>query len=239
MSNQTSKNIFRARRRQLGGGRRRRRTANPFIIYAVLGALAFGVVPVESLHAVGRVQRRESGENAVARPPKIENAPLRAFLVRAKRQKDAGKLDLSATRTITIDADRAEDGTLTNAVITGPSAGNPNFKRLAQDFVASLNESRALRFLSDVSHVRMTFTLDGQRFTAQTASDAPSAERAAEMARGYRAMINVARLMRRGTDEAVVLSNMKISSSGKQLLMNLDMPREQMGNILLKQITPN
>ncbi len=237
MSNQTSKNIFQTRRRRYA--RRSRRTANPFIIYAVLGALTFGVLPAESLHAAVPVQRREAGESAVGRPAAVNMSPIRAFLVRAKRQKDQGKLDLSAPRTITIEADRAEDGTLSNTVITGPSAANPNFKRLAQDFVVSLNESHALKFLNDVSHVQMTFTLDGQRFRAQTASDTPSAERASEMARGYRAMLNIGRIMRRGTDEAVIMSNMKVSSSGKQLLMNLDMPREQMGNILLKQITPN
>jgi hypothetical protein len=52
-------------------------------------------------------------------------------------------------------------------------------------------------------------------------------------------LINAGRLMKRGTDEGALLSGMKVSASGKQLLMNLDMPREQMGNILMRQITPN
>ena len=85
----------------------------------------------------------------------------------------------------------------------------------------------------------MTFTLDGGRFRAETYSDTPSEQRAEEMARGYRMLVNFARIAKRGTDEGAVLNNMKISSSGKQLLMNLDMPREQMGNILLRQITPH
>ena len=55
----------------------------------------------------------------------------------------------------------------------------------------------------------------------------------------FRSLINAGRLMKRGTDEGALLSGMKVSASGKQLLMNLDMPREQMGNILLRQITPN
>ena len=85
----------------------------------------------------------------------------------------------------------------------------------------------------------MNFALDTERFRAETASAAPSEARAAEMARGYRVFVNAGRLMRRGTDEGAVLNNMKVSASGKQLLMNLDMPREQLGNILLRQITPN
>ena len=87
--------------------------------------------------------------------------------------------------------------------------------------------------------MRMVFTLDGERFKAETASDAPSEERADSMARGYRMMLNIGRMAKRGTDDAAIMSGMKVSSSGKQLVMNLDMPREQMGNILLRQITPN
>jgi hypothetical protein len=85
----------------------------------------------------------------------------------------------------------------------------------------------------------MTFTLDGERFTAHTASDTPSAARAEEMARGYRMMLNIGRMMRRGTPEGAVLAGMKLSSSGKQLVMNLDTTREAMGNLLLKQVTPD
>jgi hypothetical protein len=49
----------------------------------------------------------------------------------------------------------------------------------------------------------------------------------------------VAKFMRRGTGEAAVINGMKVSASGKQLLMNLDTTREAMGNLMLKQITPN
>jgi hypothetical protein len=197
----------------------------------------FGVLPAPG-GALLFAQPQKAGTNA-NKAPRVNAAPLRAWLAQAKRQKDAGRLDLAGPRAVTIEADRAEDGTLSNAVIAGPSARDPQMRKLAQDFVAALNQSRALGFLQDVSRVRMNFALDGERFKTDSASDAPTAQRAEEMARGYRAMVNVARLMRRGTDEAAVLNNMKFSSNGKQLLMSLDMPREQMGNILLKQITPN
>jgi len=205
-----------------------------------------GVLPVPGgalLFAQPQHKNGGAGTNApsndVAKPARINAAPLRAWLAQAKRQKDAGKIDLSGPRAVTIEADRAPDGTLSNAVITGPSARDPQFRKLAEDFVAALNQSKGLSFLTDVSHVRMSFALDGERFTSDSVSDTPSAGRAEEMVRGYRAMVNVARLVRRGTDEAAVLNNMKFSSNGKQLLMSLDMPREQMGNLLLKQITPN
>ncbi|MCA1592263.1 MAG: hypothetical protein LC754_06355 [Acidobacteria bacterium] len=218
------------------------RAARPLVLYVMLGALALGVLPSVAggfLSAAAKQAKDVAAGAKVKSETRTNLAPLRAFLARARQLKDQGKLDLSAPRAITVEGDRAEDGTLSNISYTGASAANPTFRKVAQDFVVSLNTSHALNFLQDVSHVRMTFTLDGERFTTQTASDTPSDKRAEEMARGYRSMINIGRIMKRGSDEAVVLNNMKVSASGKQLVMNLDMPRETLGNILLKQITPN
>jgi hypothetical protein len=223
--------------------------------FAVLGAFVFGLLPAS---VAGLAQMRKAagatadtspvkktaktetvGSAKKAESAKVDMSPIRGFITRAKRLNDEGKLDLSKPQTITVEGERQEDGTLTDVQITGESASNPEFRRVADDFVASVNQSHALKFLDDVSHMRMVFTLDGERFRAETASETPTPERADAMARGYRMMLNFARIAKRGTDEAAVMSGMKISSSGKQLLMNLDMPREQMGNILLRQITPN
>ena len=209
--------------------------------FAVLGAFVLGVLP-GAAEVFAQAQKAGAVADAGARPPdasKVDMAPIRAFLARSRRLHEQGKLDLSKPQAITVEGDRQTDGTLANVSITGGSSSDPNFRRVAEDFVASVNRSHALRFLEDVSHMRMTFTLDGERFRAETYSDAPTEQRAEEMARGYRMLANFARLAKRGTDEGAVLNNMKISSSGKQLVMNLDMPREQMGNILLRQITPN
>ncbi len=190
------------------------------------------------------VKKTAKSEAPRAEGPKSEGTkvnvrPIKAFLARSKKLHEDGKLDLSKPQSILVVGERQQDGTLTNVQITGESANDAALRAVAQDFVASVNDSHALAFLSDVSRVSMTFTLDGERFKALTASDTPSEARAEEMARGYRMLLNVGRLAKRGTDEGALMSGMKVSASGKQLLMNLDMPREQMGNILLRQITPN
>jgi hypothetical protein len=231
--------------------------ARLFARFAVLGAFVLSVAPggwaalAQARRGDGGVAATDSGvkktskaEGPKANAPKAEGAkvnikPIKAFLARSKRLHEEGKLDLSKPQTIVVAGDRQADGTLTNVQITGESAANPQLRAVAQDFVSSVNDSHALAFLSDVSRVAMTFTLDGERFKAQTASDTPTEARAEEMARGYRMLLNVGRLAKRGTDEGALMNGMKVSASGKQLLMNLDMPREQMGNILLRQITPN
>ena len=213
--------------------------------FAVVGAFVLGALPASAkTHAQARKAGAvaDAGVNktsAKAEGTKVNLAPIKAFIARSKKLNDQGKLDLSKRQTVVVEGDRREDGTLTNVQITGESANDTALRGVAEDFVSSVNDSHALTFLDDVSHMRMTFTLDGERFNAQTASDTPSAERAEELARGYRMMVNFGRLAKRGTDEGALLNGMKISSSGKQLLMNLDMPRQQMGNILLRQITPH
>jgi hypothetical protein len=238
--------------------------ARLFARFAVLGAFVLGVAPggwaalAQARKAGGGVaattgsgvkkSAKAEGTKAGAATAggaeksggtKVNTRPIKAFLARSKKLHEAGKLDLSKPRSITVVGERQPDGTLTNVQVTGESAADPALRAVAQDFVSSVNDSHALAFLSDVSRVSMTFTLDGERFKALTASDAPTEARAEEMARGYRMFINVGRLAKRGTDEGALLSGMKVSASGKQLLMNLDMPREQMGNILLRQVTPN
>jgi hypothetical protein len=217
------------------------------LIYVFLGVFVLGVLPVTADGLVFDPQQAQKADAPAAnggggerKPVKVNTAPFKAFLARSKKLKDEGKLDLSRPREVVVEADRNEDGTVSNAVITGADASDPSVKKVALDFVQTLNQSRALHFLDGVSRVRMSFALDSERFRLVSHAEAPTEARAAEMARGYRTLVNVARLMKRGgDDEAVVLNNMKISASGKQLVMNLDTPREAMGNLLLKQITPN
>lgn len=219
--------------------------ARPLVHLAVVGAFVLGATPglaktLAQAQKVGTVADAGVGKSAPkAEDAKVNLAPIKAFIARSKRLHEQGKLDLSKPQTIVVEGDRQDDGTLKNVQITGASASDATMRGVAQDFVSSVNDSHALAFLDDISHVRMEFALDGERFTAHTASDAPTEARAEELARGYRMLLNIGRVAKRGTDEGAILNNMKVSSNGKQLLMNLDMPREQMGNILLRQITPH
>lgn len=239
--------------------------ARLFARFAVLGAFVLGVAPggwaalAQARKTGGGVATAEGGVKKTAKSeapkgaaakttgaegPKSEGAkvnvkPIKLFLARSKKLHEEGKLDLSKPQSIVVVGDRQEDGTLANVQITGDSAADPALRAVAQDFAASLNESHALLYLADVSRVSMTFTLDGERFKALTASDAASEAAAAKMAQNYQVFINLGRFAKRGTDEGALLSGTKVSANGKQILMTLDMPREKMGNILLRQITPN
>jgi hypothetical protein len=59
------------------------------------------------------------------------------------------------------------------------------------------------------------------------------------MAGSYNNLLALGRIFRNGKRERVILNNMTVTSSGKQLVLKLEMSRAELGNLLLKQVTPN
>ena len=66
-----------------------------------------------------------------------------------------------------------------------------------------------------------------------------SDERARSMASVYGLGLEFERAGRRGTDAGLVWDKTKVSASGKALTVELEIPRQTLGNLLLRQITPN
>src|SRR5205085_4665346 len=109
--------------------------------FAVVGAFVLGVLPA-SAEVLAQAQKAgavtDAGASkaaAKAEANKVNMGPIKAFLTRAKRLNEQGKLDLSKQQVLTVEGDRQEDGTLTNVSIAGESASNAEFKRVAEDFV--------------------------------------------------------------------------------------------------------
>ncbi|MEJ7577807.1 MAG: hypothetical protein WKF74_12485 [Pyrinomonadaceae bacterium] len=177
---------------------------------------------------------RQAAAVGVKRPPKINARPFKDLLAQAKAMRDNGEIDLSQTIEITIEADRNEDGTLRN--VDARYAGNPKMKQLALNFAAALSDSRALSFLEGVKHLRMTIRLDQQSLNARIISNMDSAEQATELARGYGIVLVGARIARSGKDEGEIWNNTKISSNGKQVILQFNMPREAAGRLIAKQL---
>lgn len=239
-----------------------RRGASSLVRYAVLGAVALSVLPASAAnlpHAAQEKPKRQGGagskqsakrqrQSAAAAPAADNNAkpipranvrPFKDLLAKGKALYDAGRLDLTGTLDVSFEADRAEDGTLANVVLTGGSAGNPELMGLSKDFMNAVSESRILSFFENARRVRMSLALGGQNVSATTNIEFDSEERARETAVGYGTLLTFARFKEKGTHAGVVWNSIKVSSSGKQLAFKLEMTREAAGNLLLQQITPN
>lgn len=175
-------------------------------------------------------------ENKTKRFPKINSKPFKDLLAKGKEMKDKGELDLNGTIQVTIEADRNEDGTLSNVVVVPVAASDKNMKELVKEFVQALSASRALVVLEGTRHLRLKLNLDEKTVFISVVTEVESEERAAQMARGYGGMLFVERWRRSGKNEAAIFNNTNISAQGKLVTVKFQMSRKAAGEMIAKQV---
>jgi hypothetical protein len=166
--------------------------------------------------------------------PPINTRPFTDLLQKGKEMKDAGEIDLTGTLEMTVEADRRDDGTLTNVEITGGSASDAKLKELAKAFIAALSDSKALAALVDTHHIRMQLTLDDKEVAVRIVTELDTAELAEKRANGYRGAIMLGAFAKKGKDEEVIFRNLKVSVKDKQVGLTMNMPRKAVGDLLSK-----
>lgn len=228
------------------GARRVSAYAGALVRYVVLGAVALSVLPAQAFAALplllaARAQDDAPTGGATAPPaPLALNArPLHQLLDKAKRLRDEGAFDLSRTIELSFDADLNEEGSLTNVSPVTAAPDLPRLRELGEDIVSALSESHLLAALKGAQHLRVALRLDAAQLTASLTADTASDQHAAQMARGFDTLFRIAQHTNKGRDVAAVYNGMTASASGKQLAFRLEMSRQDAGNLLLRQITPN
>ncbi len=174
-------------------------------------------------------------ETKIQRPKKISKQPFVDLLAKVKLMKDLGDFDLKKPFEITVTANRSSDGTLGDATVS-QNTGSPKFEAIARDFTAALKESNALDFLEGSGTLNLTAKLTKSDVALTATSDAKSVARAAQLAKGYNALLAIGRAVKSGRDEETVYENTSVSSNGKQITVKLSMSREAVGKLLLKQL---
>lgn len=194
-----------------------------------------------------------ASENSVARPneDEINTRPLKDWLARANELKVKGGLDLSSAVEITIAATLSSDCKLTDARVIQKS-GDARLTEVAKEMVSAIGDSGLLSFLRDPKKVKdpgvfgcdpiplqLTMKLDQSEINAKVESQADTPERAAQMARGYNGLLSVGQLVKQGKDEEAIYKNTRVTSEGKQIIVNFTMPRETASEMLKKQLPPS
>lgn len=194
-----------------------------------------------------------AAENNVVRPNEndINPRPLKDWLARANALRDKGQLDLSSEIEITIAASLNTDCTLTNPNVI-QKRGDARLIDVAKDMVSAIGDSGMLSFLRDPRKVtdltklscdamplQVTIKLDQNDIAAKVESQADSPERAVQMAKGYNTLLAVGEFAKRGHDEEILYRNTKVTSEGKQILVNFSMPRPTASEMLKKQLPPS
>jgi hypothetical protein len=174
-----------------------------------------------------------AAENGVKRPREINTRPFKDLLVAAKKLKDEKKLNLDGQIELTVEADRDEQGKLTNAKVTD-KRGDKTLESVALDFVAALSDSGVLDFLEDVKHLRVSVKLDQSNVEVEAATEVVSEERARQLEKTYGWMIVLGRIAKKGKDEEVYYNHTQVSSNQKEVSVKFAMPRAEMSAMLSK-----
>lgn len=189
-------------------------------------------------------------DTGVVRPKEneVNTRPLKDWLAKANLLREKGELKLDSKVEITISGELGKDCGILNADVVQKS-GDERLVGVAKEMVAAIGASGMLSFLRDPQKVTdasavectempltLSIKLDEREITAQVISEADSATRAAELARGYGGLLAIGQLLKRGRDEEQLYKSTKVTSEGKQVLVNFSMPRQAAGEMLKKQL---
>jgi hypothetical protein len=187
---------------------------------------------------------RIAKENGIARPPgNINTKPFEDIAVKGKELFDQGKLNLNSAIDVTATAALNEDGTLKADTVNfdWKTASDQNTADLALQLVNALSQSRVLRILKGpdskgAENVTVSLRLDQQTVRIAVLSDMPTAQEAMKTAIGCQALVTIGKQAKKGSKEGVLYENLKFDSSGRQFMMNFEMPKEEAGKMITEML---
>ena len=212
------------------------------LLRAVVGALVISAALSAAPHASAQTptpEARDRYKEVVTKYPYPRNPaiPFLHVLLKAASLHRDGLITPEDTFEVTFEALRGRDGSLSEVKVTSVAAVNPRWPDLMRDLVAAIGESRVLAPLEDAERVSLTFRLDDRRGAfAALNFEAPSAERASQLRSSYTTLLHAAAEFNRGRPEEVVFRGANVTANGKQFAVTLEMPREQLGNLLRRSL---
>jgi hypothetical protein len=168
---------------------------------------------------------------------------LKDFAKYAEDQKNAGKLDLDKPFEVVIEAELDNNAKLVNPRFTKKS-GDPNLIDLFGRMVSALNDSGFLIYLKPISKdnpnatVKFTIKQGETEVLASVESEASSSDSARVLAKALNAALVFGAGSRAGKDEEVLMKNTNATPDGKKIVVNFSMPRQNLVDMIKKQLEP-
>jgi hypothetical protein len=168
---------------------------------------------------------------------------LKDFAKYAEDQKKAGKLDLDKPFEVVIEAELDQNAKLVNPRFTKKD-GDPNLIDLFARMVAALNDSGFLVYLKPISKdnpnatVKFTIKQGETEVLASVESEASSPDSARVLAKALNAALVFGAGSRAGKDEEVLMRNTNATPDGKKVVVNFSMPRQNLVDMIKKQMEP-
>jgi hypothetical protein len=161
--------------------------------------------------------------------------PLAEVVNRILTSPDAGE---SSNFEFLIEGDRDAEGLLSNVTIKQIS-GDAKLKQTGDEFVAALNDSHVLSFLSEAKRLRLQIISSKAEVAVIASYMAESAERASVVGHGYNALFYSAASVNRGRDYEQMYRSLKAFAHGSEVAITFSMSRETFCALLSKYLSSN
>ena len=204
------------------------------LLRAVVGSLVLSAALASNAPAqqkVGVLGGSPSAQESPRQMPRVYAVPFRDLLAKIRRMVADGELKADDVFEFTVEAGRNADGSLRDVRFTGQAAANGRWRKVADEFVRVLSDSRALSYLEDVERVTFTVGL-AERLSAALSAEAPSEAAAARLQNTSALFLDIARHSQQGRPGVEILNGLRASASGKRFALTLDMTRAEVGNLL-------
>ncbi len=210
-----------------------------------------GAQPSASPSPTAADQNAEDNSVLGVSEDEVNTRPLKDWLTRAYSLREKGLLDLNSTVEMTVEAKLSPECKLVDPVVVQKS-GDRQMIEVAKDLTSAISDSRMLLYLKDPDKLRQeqgskniscepmplkfAVKLDQTEFAASVETDADTPDRAASRASAYNWSLALGQFKKKGHDEEVIFKNTKVTSSGKQIKVHFNMPRQTAGDMLKKQV---
>lgn len=208
------------------------------LLRAVVGSLVISAA-LAAPHASAQTPSAEARryESLVTEYPRDDSAAFQVVLLKAAGLHRDGLISSGDTFEVTFEAERRRDGSIHNLRVTSLAAVNGLWPSLMRELVAAVSLSRVLAPLEGVERLSLTFRLDDRRGAfAGLNFEARSADDAARLQNAYTALLRLAAASQRGRPEEALFRGANVTANGKQFALTLEMPREQLGNLLRQSL---
>ncbi|HEV7904580.1 MAG TPA: hypothetical protein VGO96_12125 [Pyrinomonadaceae bacterium] len=203
------------------------------------GVAGASPTPATATPQTAEEAERIAKEAGAEKFPTINTKPFTDLLKQGKEMREAKEIDLSVTLEMEVEADREDDGRLSNINVTGAAASNPKLYQLAKDFVAAIGDSKLLAALKGTKHLKMHVKLDEKEVAVRVLTEMASESEATTMASGYNGLLFLGALSKKGKDEEVLFKSVQIAAESNQIVLTFNMPRAKASDLLSKLIKKN
>jgi hypothetical protein len=147
-------------------------------------------------------------------------------------------IDINAPFTIEVIGKLDEDGKLINPVMQAKSGSDPKMTEVAKKAIEAFIDSKLLRPIYEAGgrDVKITFAQNQDNLQAIIQTQAKNETDAKRLYNGVNIAISLAKTLRKGSDEAILMEKTQLSTQGKVFTINFLIPNDEKNQMIEKSL---